>query len=90
MFKHIIGQSVYQFAVMMILVFMGDRFIPEYPGRFDETIFKDHPEYKYSPNGHTIRSGRFNHLNGENDFGDIHHELHLYSRHFTFIFNLQV
>ena len=89
MFKHIIGQSIFQIIVMMVLVFLGDRFIPEYPGKFDGTVFEGHPEYKYSNNGEgsTVRSGRFNYINGENDYGDIHDEFHIYSRHFTFIFN---
>lgn len=87
MFKHIIGQSIFQLIVMLVLVFEGEKFIPEYPGRFDDTIFKDHPEYKYSDNGHTVRSGRLQQINGANDYGDIFHETHIYSRHFTFIFN---
>lgn len=66
MFKHIIGQAIYQFIVMMILVFLGDKFIPEYPGKIDNTLFAGHPEYKYSDNGlgNTVRSGRFNYING--------------------------
>ena len=28
MFKHIIGQAIYQFTVLMVLVFLGDKFIP--------------------------------------------------------------
>jgi Ca2+ transporting ATPase len=35
MFKHIIAQAIYQFIVMMLLVFLGDQFIPEYPDGFD-------------------------------------------------------
>ena len=60
---------------MMILVFLGDKFIPEYPGKFDHTVFNGHPEWKYAGGiveGGTVRSGRFNFANGKNDFGDIH------------------
>lgn len=48
MFKHIIGQAVFQLIVMIILIFLADRFIPEYPGKYDHTYFKGHPEYKYT------------------------------------------
>lgn len=30
MFKHIGGQAIFQFIVLMILMFAGDTFIPEY------------------------------------------------------------
>jgi len=30
MFKHIIGQSIYQLIIMMIIVFDGENFLPEY------------------------------------------------------------
>lgn len=29
MFKHIIGQSIYQLAVVMVICFCGDKFVPE-------------------------------------------------------------
>lgn len=74
MFKHIIGQSIFQFIVMMVLVFMGEKFIPEYPGKYDYTIFKDHLDYKYADgivNGF-VRSGRYRTLRGQVDYFDIH------------------
>ena len=30
MFKHVLGQSIFQTIVIMILVFAGDQFLPEY------------------------------------------------------------
>ena len=89
MFKHILGQAIFQLTVMICLVFLADRFVPEYPGSYDETYFKDHPQYKYKDGiiGGTIRSGRLNYLNGDKDYYNIFHETHIYSRHFTFIFN---
>lgn len=30
MMKHVLGQSIYQFTVMMILVFSGDSWVPEF------------------------------------------------------------
>lgn len=89
MFKHIIGQAVFQLTVMISLVFLADKFVPEYPGTYDQTFFKDHPEYKYRDGivGGTIRSGRFNYINGDKDYYPIYEEFRIYSRHFTFIFN---
>lgn len=90
MFKHILGQSVFQLAVILLLVFLGDRFIPEYPGAYDGTYFADHLDWKYKDgnvlNG-VIRSGRFNYINGEKDYKVVYESLHIFSRHFTFIFN---
>lgn len=67
MFKHIIGQAIYQLAVMLVLIFLADRFIPEYPGAYDQTYFAGHPEYKYTIMG-TVRSGRLNYINGDKDY----------------------
>lgn len=86
MFKHIIGQAIFQLAVMLVLIFLADRFIPEYPGAYDQTYFAGRPEYKYTIMG-TVRSGRLNYINGDKDYYPIFTELHIYSRHFTFIFN---
>lgn len=30
MLKHIIGQSIFQITIMLIFIFMGETFIPEY------------------------------------------------------------
>lgn len=38
MFKHIFGQSIFQFIVLMILVFDGENFIPESADSFDAYI----------------------------------------------------
>ena len=43
MFKHILGQAIFQFIVIMILIFAGDQFIPEYPDELDNTTFAAHP-----------------------------------------------
>jgi Ca2+ transporting ATPase len=43
MLKHIIGQSIYQFIVMMVLVFLGEQFIPEYSDSYDTGIFASNP-----------------------------------------------
>jgi hypothetical protein len=44
MFKHILGQAVFQLIILIILVFAGtifkegETFIPEYPDEFDDEI----------------------------------------------------
>lgn len=56
MTKHIIGQAIYQVTILLILVFAGDKFLPEYEDAFDEEIRegKFPPSYKYSMNGNKI------------------------------------
>lgn len=89
MLKHIAGQSVYQLIIMLILIFSGDSFIPEYVDSYDSTVFAGHPEYKWSDGivGGTVRSGRFFTVNGKNDYETVFLATGTYSRHFTFIFN---
>lgn len=43
MFKHIIGQAIFQFTVIMILVFTGEKFIPEYVDSMDSGLLANHP-----------------------------------------------
>jgi Ca2+ transporting ATPase len=89
MFKHIIGQSIFQLIVILILLFLGDLFIPEYLDSYDTTIFLQHPEYKWKDGiiGGTVRSGKMIYVNGDADYQDIYNEFRVFSRHFTFIFN---
>lgn len=35
MLKHIIGQSIFQLIVVMVLLFAGETFIPEYTDSYD-------------------------------------------------------
>lgn len=37
--------------------------------------------------GGVVRSGRLHFLNGEKDYKVVFDDLHLFSRHFTFVFN---
>ena len=71
MLKHIIGQAIFQLVVMMVVVFMGEQFIPEYVDGHDfVTDSKDpyyqHPEFKWKDGvvGGNICSGRFYFING--------------------------
>ncbi len=85
MFKHIIGQAIFMFIMLLILVFAGDRFIPEFEDAFDSRPgFK--PEYKYSTPG-IVRSGRSIFVNGDPDYDTVLSETEVFSRHFTFVFN---
>ena len=43
MFKHIIGQAIFQLTVLMVLMFAGEKFIPEYADELDTTKFAGHP-----------------------------------------------
>ncbi|CAD8186782.1 unnamed protein product [Paramecium octaurelia] len=49
MLKNMFGQAIYQMIVIMVLIFYGQRFIPEFKGEEDEaTEFKGKLQYKYS------------------------------------------
>ena len=90
--KHIIAQSIFQFTVMMILVFYGEFFIPEYVDSLDNTTFKGFPQFKWHKGvvGGTVRSGRSYYITGGSDYYDIFKLTKCSSRHFTFIFNVFV
>jgi Ca2+ transporting ATPase len=89
MLKHIIGQAIFQFLVVMILLFLGERFIPEYVDSFDSGVFAQNPSYKWHNGvvGGTVRSGRFYTVNGDSDYEAVYSATKIYSRHFTFIYN---
>jgi Ca2+ transporting ATPase len=62
MMKHIIGQSIFQITLMLILIFVGETFIPEERDALDgQPTFMAHPEYKWYNGvvGGTVCSGRF-------------------------------
>lgn len=87
--KHVIGQAVFQLIVMVVLVFAGDRFIPEFKDSYDTGIFANHLDWKWRNGivGGTVRSGRMITVSGAHDYKDILETTEIYSRHFTFIFN---
>ena len=89
MLKHIIGQSIYQLILILIIVFLGEYFIPESTDAYDSTVFAGHPEYKWHNGvvGGTVRSGRPFYANGDPDYETIFEHTGTYSRHFTFVFN---
>lgn len=89
MLKHIIGQSIFQLIVLTILIFCGEQFIPEYVDSYDSTIFANSPASKWLNGivGGNIRSGRFYTVQGGDDYVTVYDATHIYSRHYTFIFN---
>lgn len=89
MLKHIVVQAIFQLTVIMVIVFSGEKWIPEARDEYDDKEFLGKPELKWHNGeiGGTVRSGRFYQLNGDEDFYPIHKEYNMYSRHFTFVFN---
>lgn len=88
MFKHIIGQGIYQFIVIITLTFCADRFLPEYPDNFD-LQYPDKLYCKYGMDGYAV-SGRFSYINGSADYSTCFNQTGNFSRHFTLIFNVFV
>jgi Ca2+ transporting ATPase len=89
MLKHVIGQGVFQVLILVILVFWGERFIPEFVDSYDTSVFAGHPEWKWHNGivGGTVRSGRMTTIGGSYDYRTIFDDTGIYSRHFTFVFN---
>jgi hypothetical protein len=64
MFKHIIGQAIYQLTILSILVFYAERFIPEFEDSLDDELKRvqarmdNDPEYsaKYREDTHTEKA----------------------------------
>ena len=50
MFKHVLGQSVYQLVILIILTFSADKFLPEYSDMNDTIVYQgvQFLPYKYS------------------------------------------
>lgn len=89
MMKHVIGQAIFQLIVLIVLIFWGERFIPEEVGSYDKTFFIADPEYKWYNGviGGTVCSGRMITISGQPDYETAFNAEGIYSRHFTFIFN---
>lgn len=89
MFKHIIGQAIFQLIIMLVLIFAGDKFIPEFVDSNDSGVFANNPRWKWTDGmiGGTVRSGRNIFINGTDDYNPIYTATGISSRHFTFIFN---
>lgn len=60
--KHIMGQAIFQIIVLLILIFMGETFIPEERDSLDDqALYITNPRYKWHNGiiGGTVCSGRF-------------------------------
>ncbi|EAS05962.2 calcium-translocating P-type ATPase, PMCA-type protein (macronuclear) [Tetrahymena thermophila SB210] len=102
MFKHIIFQAIFQLIIMLIFIFAGPDFIPEYSDDFDHRFIGDkkNPYYstgefwrtKYSnPQGTKVVQGRLMDINGvDKMYKPVMDEYNVPSRHFTCIFNVFV
>ena len=85
MLKHIVGQAVFQFVVLLILVFLTEFFVPEYPDSYDsQPNFQS--SFKYTASGY-VRSGRATTIDGTPDYSTIYDSNGVHSRHYTFIFS---
>jgi hypothetical protein len=58
MLKHIIGQSIYQISILCVIIFLGDRFIPE---NLPDELDANGKSMIYSEGTKFIRSGRLKH-----------------------------
>lgn len=89
MFKHIIAQAIFQFTVIIILLFSAEYYIPEYADNFDNILGPLGLDGKYKDGvvGGTIRSGRMYRVGSGEDYAVVWNVYHVYSRHLTFIFN---
>lgn len=79
MFKHIIGQAIYQLIIMMAFVFAGEKFLPEYPTS-PAILLKDG----------MIISGRGKMIDTPDDDYDRFEKAYGPSRHYTYVFNVFV
>lgn len=100
MAKHILGQTIYQLIIMIIVIFSGDSWLPEYPDSFDNDLIKINKiHYKYSSmnvnsegkiTSGICRSGREKMMDSSDpDYEAIMKEYGP-SRHFTYVFNIFV
>lgn len=88
MFKHIICQSIFQITIIMLLLFTGELWIPETADGFDNVIGNNlQAKYYKGVTGSTVCSGRLNLIAGGADYSQYYDVYHVYSRHFTVIFN---
>ena len=66
MLKHIFGQAIFQLTVRVVLLFLGQRFIPEYKDDFDGEIGSDLAAKYYNGQAEsTISDGKFYAISGE-------------------------
>jgi Ca2+ transporting ATPase len=83
LWKHIFGQAFIQAVLMFCLMYLGERFLPEYGS--GKRILYNQDDDRY------VRSGRLYHVNGDKDYQDDYKDPDIGpSRHFTYVFNIFV
>lgn len=100
MFKHVIGQSILQFVIIIVLVFAGDNFLPEYCDSNDTKIVEGRPfihkkfntKFSVTPLSGggcrgVVHSGRIFMLTGTDEDYGVKTSVDFPSRHFTYVFN---
>ena len=88
--KNIVGQSIFQVIIMIIIIFFGELFVPEYEDSLDQDpLYIANPSFKWYQGivGGTVCSGRFYWINGDPDYETAFKATKNYSRHYTFVFN---
>lgn len=88
--KNIVGQSIFQVIIMIVVIFFGELFIPEYEDSLDQDpIYMANRSFKWYQGivGGTVCSGRFYWINGNPDYETAFKATKNYSRHYTFVFN---
>jgi len=88
MMKHILGQAIFQLTLLLVFVFSGDEWIPEYyPDEMSTSVPTDSKFYSTSRH---VRSGRAYFIGSTDPDYDRFIDEVGPSRHFTFIFNFFV
>jgi Ca2+ transporting ATPase len=87
MFRHIMCQGIFQLIIMILLIFYGEKLMPEAVDAFDQIVEDLSAKYYRGVVGATVRGDRFYFITGGSDYFDVLDKYHTYSRHFTFIFN---
>lgn len=65
MLKHIIGQAIFQLVILLVLLFVGPSFIPEFKDGFDTKIGSDlGAKYFNGIAESTIADGKFYTISG--------------------------
>jgi Ca2+ transporting ATPase len=91
MWKHIVTQSLYQLLVVMLIVFLGEWFIPESPDQFDDLLGSDNLQLKYNAGvvdgGHVVNGRLYSILSSTPQYKTTLDQYGVPSRHFTVVFN---
>lgn len=80
MWRTVLGQAALQLTIILLMMFYGENFLPEYQTGSNFPRNPNHPDY--------VRSGRLYTLAGREDYKPFYDDPDIGpSRHFTYIFN---